>query len=158
MTGASLSKADVIALRDNRPSEILDILGEEELNALNMLMPRSLHIEDKKEIVMPLDEILSSIRKNIFENIDLPSTFPNMLKNAGGFKENSSDIGIVIADNANLEKAKERMIDTLSIRNDITKQRVEQVLSFQPRMRFDGPIAVKFIPASKIEKVRDSLA
>lgn len=154
MPGDRLDLNDILALKNNLPEGVVDILSAEELSILEKLDEENIHPDDKREIQMSLENILSSVRKNIFENIPLPTDFPFSLKPIlDEFDKNSSNIGIVTKEEKpNIELIRNWIIKTLSNLNNLTEDQVQGMISLEPRTWFDGQVAVEIIPESTLKK------
>ena len=133
-------------LRESPPNGIIDILSEEELKIFGRLL--HIHPDDIQGTQMSLEEILLSVRKKVFENIELPDNYPSsLIPMRGIFNGCSSNIGIVIdSKETSVDQIKRWVINKLSIYNKIPEDQVSSMLKFSPRTWFDGPISVQIIP------------
>ncbi|MDD5213543.1 MAG: hypothetical protein PHG82_03895 [Candidatus Gracilibacteria bacterium] len=147
--GNYLDKNDILILKNTKPSSVIDVLSDEELNILKK------YEHSEIEIKTPIDSILISVRNKIFKGIELPDDFPSYLLPIGdNFNDYSINIGIVLEnEETNINKIEEWIIDELSTHNNVAKNKVRDILRFKPRIWFDGPISVNIIYQRDIEKI-----
>ncbi len=147
--GNYLDKNDILILKNTKPSSVIDVLSDEELNILKK------YEHSEIEIKTPIDSILISVRNKIFKGIELPDDFPSyLLPIWDNFNDYSINIGIVLEnEETNINKIEEWIIDELSTHNNVAKNKVRDILRFKPRIWFDWPISVNIIYQRDIEKI-----
>ncbi len=156
MQAIALDKRDIVALSDSPNPDVIRVLSSDELSAFTQLQPSNLHPDDKAEIQMTLENILSALRAHIFDGAELPAEFPELAIPITP-SETSSEIGIVTAETADIEGIKAWVIATLATCNGVSEGVFQRTLEFEARGWFGGPISVRIIPQSEFEETKNSL-
>lgn len=155
MQSFSLDKKDVIALNNSKCPGVTTVLSGTELGVLNNLSPSNLNLEDKKDIQMTLEAILSSVRALIFDGVELPLDFPTFI--LPDLVETFSDIGIVATDSADIEQIQNWVLDTLAECKGLDRSKIENLLRFDRRSWLDGEISVDVIRETEFDETKNSL-